>query len=33
MIFWTFLTTVRDVLVEAQELKRSLDKRFPMMGS
>jgi hypothetical protein len=33
MIFWTFLTTVRDLLVEAKELKESLDKRYPMTGS
>jgi hypothetical protein len=33
MIFWTFLTTVRELLVEAKDLSRSLEKRYPMIGS
>jgi hypothetical protein len=33
MIFWTFLTTVRELFVEAQDLQRSLEKRYPIIGS
>ncbi len=33
MIFWTFLTTVHDLLVEAKELERRLRKRYPTIAS
>jgi hypothetical protein len=33
MIFWTFLTTVRELFVEAQDLQRRLEKRYPIIGS
>jgi hypothetical protein len=33
MIFWTFLTTVRDLLVEAKSLELRLERRYPAIGS
>ncbi len=33
MIFWTFLTTIRVLFSEAQDLRRSLEKRYPNIES
>ena len=33
MIFWTFFITVLELFVEAQDLQRSLEKRYPIIGS
>jgi hypothetical protein len=33
MIFWTFLITVRALFTEAQDLRRSLEKRYPIIES